>query len=97
MTNKTAKLAGALFAALTVATALGATPAAAAPHNIAPHGGGMTGGFHQPDALHDRGHRPPQRVEYRTRQPHGHYRWHGGNWNWSRDHWVWAPGIWLRF
>ncbi len=93
MTLKTKILAG-LFA-LSIAAPLGlATPASAAPghgNNIMMRGGG------HPDAFHDHGHRPPQRVEHRPRQPHGHYRWRTGQWNWSRDHWVWAPGIWIRF
>ncbi len=90
MTIKTTKLAGALFAALTVAAplALSATPAEAAPHR--------GGGFHV-DPMRDRGHRPATRFERRPHQPHGHYRWRAGAWNWSRDHWVWAPGIWMRF
>lgn len=95
MTIKSMKLAGALFAALTVAAplALSATPAEAAPH-----GGGMMGsGFHQVDQMHDRNHRPPLRVEYRSHQPRGHSHWRAGQWNWSRDHWVWTQGIWLRF
>ena len=93
MTIKSIKLAGALFAALTVSAplALSATPAEAAPH-----GGGMMG-IHQPDSMHDRNHRPPQRVENRPHQPRGHANWRAGKWNWSRDHWEWAPGIWIRF
>jgi hypothetical protein len=85
-----AKLAGAMFAVLTIAAplALTTTPAAAAPHG---------GGYHHPDAMHDRDHRPPMRVEHRSRQPHGHYKWREGRWNWSHDHWIWMPGIWIRF
>lgn len=97
MTFKTTKLAGALFAALTVAAplALSATPAAAAPHHDDAMGGGMMGGH--ADVMHDRGHRPPQRFEHRPRQPHGHYRWRAGAWNWNHNQWMWAPGLWIRF
>ena len=101
MTIKSMKLAGALFAALTVAAplALSATPAEAAPHYNGQMGGGTTGGFHnnRPDSMHDRNHQPPQRVEYRSHQPRGHSHWRAGQWNWSRDHWVWTQGIWMRF
>lgn len=85
---------GALAAALTIAAPL----ALITPAQAAPHGGGMMmmGGGHH-DAMHDRGHRPPNRNESRPHQPRGHYRWRAGQWNWSRDHWIWAPGIWIRF
>jgi hypothetical protein len=94
------KLAGALFAALTVAAplALSASPADAAPmrptiamRNDHDNGGGRM------DAFHDRNHRPPMRAEHRPSMPHGHYRWRAGAWNWHGNQWTWAPGLYIRF
>ncbi|MEJ0042715.1 MAG: hypothetical protein WDM81_11100 [Rhizomicrobium sp.] len=72
-----------------------AAPLALAPAEAAPHGGGMMSGHH--DAFHDRNHRPANRLERRTPQPRGHYRWRAGAWNWRNGAWIWAPGIWIRF
>jgi hypothetical protein len=105
MTIKT-KLAGALFAALTIAAplALSATPADAAPmksiqvaRNDHDNNFGRDNNRGHMDAFHDRNHRPPMRAENRPRQPHGHYRWRAGAWNWSHNQWAWQPGIWIRF
>jgi Ni/Co efflux regulator RcnB len=111
MTIKT-KFAGALFAALTIAAplALSATSADAAPmkpiqmaRNDHDNNSGRdnnsrdNNGRGHVDAFHDRNHRPPMKVEYRPRQPHGHYRWRAGAWNWSQNQWAWQPGIWIRF
>ena len=107
--NIKSKLTGALFAALTIAAplALSATSADAAPmkpimiarndHNGHDNNFGRDNNRGHMDAFHDRNHRPPMKVEYRPRQPHGHYRWRNGGWNWRGNQWVWAPGIRIRF
>lgn len=86
------KLAGVLFAALTIAAPIALSTAA----DAAPRGATMTVAYHV-DPMRDRHHRPPLRVEHRPMQPRGHFHWRAGTWSWHRDHWIWMPGAWIKF
>ena len=94
MTIKSTKLALALFGALSLTGAVGATPAEAAPQR----GGMMQSGFHNDmghaDAFHDQRHRPQARFEAHMRAPQRGFHWHGGQWQWQHNQWQWSAGFW---